>query len=210
MVLVEEARYHFGWLLQQVGAPPSGEQRHLASVVQEDEHQLFCLVHVDDIGVAIRAVAGKDPDHQIDYREYYIGNPLETLIRDVDRQHERLWPALQALFRNHESWGHPAVIEGWALRPAYVHALQGDISGLFLLADEALIERRVRASDFSQGASDVALMVRRYCQRSFWYNAYLRDEADRLDLKALRVSDEMRPDDIVDACLDLLSSNMIA
>jgi len=46
------------------------------------------------------------------------------------------------------------VIEGYALRPSYVHTLTGDVSGVFLLADEELIEQRVRASEFSEGASN--------------------------------------------------------
>ena len=63
------------------------------------------------------------------------------------------------LIQKHEAWGHPVVIEGWSLRPSYVHSLTGDVSGVFLLAGEALIEKRVRSSDFSEGASNVALMI---------------------------------------------------
>jgi hypothetical protein len=116
-----------------------------------------------------------------------------------------LWPALRTLIQNHEAWGHPLVIEGYALRPAYVHTLAGDVSGVFLLADEALIEKRVRSSDFSEGASNVALMIERYCARSFWYNAMLREQVSQLGLKALEISDGMRPEEIVDGCLNLLA-----
>jgi hypothetical protein len=45
--------------------------------------------------------------------------------------------------QKHEAWGHPVVIEGYALRPSYVRSLTGDVSGVFLLAEEALIEKRV-------------------------------------------------------------------
>jgi hypothetical protein len=76
---------------------------------------------------------------------------------------------------------------------------------LFLLADEALIEKRVRSSDFSEGASSVELMIERFCERSYWYNAYLRGEVARLGLKALEISDGMRPEEVVDECLSLLS-----
>jgi 2-phosphoglycerate kinase len=164
----------------------------------------YSSISTDDIGVAIGSVTMTDR-YPIDYREYYIVNSKEKLIQDVNNQHERLWPALRTLIQNHEAWGHPVVIEGWALRPSYVHSLTGDVSGLFLLADEALIERRVRSSDFSKGASNVALMIERYCERSFWYNAYLRDEVTRLGLKALVISDGMRPEEVVDECLSLLS-----
>ena len=164
----------------------------------------YSSISADDIGVAIGSVTMTDRP-PIDYREYYIVNSKEKLIQDVNNQHERLWPALRTLIQNHEAWGHPVVIEGWALRPSYVHSLSGDVSGVFLLADEALIEKRVRASDFSEGASNVELMIERYCERSFWYNAHLEAEVTRLGLKALVISDGMRPEEVVDACLSLLS-----
>jgi 2-phosphoglycerate kinase len=164
----------------------------------------YSSLSTDDVGVAIGAVRKRD-QHPIDYREYYIVNSLQTLIQDLNEGHEALWPALRTIVQNHEAWGHPLVIEGWALRPSFVHSLAGDVSGVFLLADEALIEKRVRSSDFSEGASDVALMIERYCARSFWYNAMLRAEVARLGLKALVISDGMRTEEIVDQCLSLLS-----
>jgi 2-phosphoglycerate kinase len=165
----------------------------------------YSSISADDIGIAIGSVMKRDRHPEIDYREYYVVNSKEELIQDANNQHERLWPALRTLIQKHEAWGHPAVIEGWALRPSYVHSLTGDVSGVFLLADKALIEQQVRASDFSEGASNPALMIERFCERSFWYNAYLRDEVARLGLKALEISDGMRPEEVVDECLGLLS-----
>ena len=164
----------------------------------------YSSISTDDIGMAVGAVTTKDRD-PIDYREYYIVNSTEQLIRDINNGHKTLWPALRTIIQNHADLSHPLVIEGWALRPSYVHALSGDISGVFLLADKALIEKRVRSSDFSAGASDVELMIERYCARSYWYNAHLEDEVMRLGLKSLVISDEMQPEEIVDACLSLLS-----
>jgi 2-phosphoglycerate kinase len=166
----------------------------------------YSSISTDDIGAAIGSVTMTDR-HPIDYREYYIANSKEKLIQDANNQHEALWPALRTLFQNHQAWGHPVVIEGWALRPSYVHSLSGDVSGLFLLADDALIEMRVRSSGFSKGASNVALMIERYLERSLWYNAYLRDEVTRLGLKALAISDGMQPEEIVDGCLSLLCAS---
>ena len=164
----------------------------------------YSSVSADDIAIAIGSVTMSDR-HPIDYREYYIVNSKEKLIEDVNRSHERLWPALLALIQKHEASGHPMVIEGWALRPSHVHSLSGDVSGLFLLADDALIEKRVRSSSFSEGASNVELMIERYCERSLWYNAYLRDEVTRLGLKALGISDGVRPEEIAGECLSLLA-----
>jgi 2-phosphoglycerate kinase len=166
----------------------------------------YSTLSTDDVGVAIGAVTERERP-PIDYREYYIVNSAQALVQDLNEGHERLWPALRAIIQNHATWGHPLVIEGYALRPAYVHGLSDDVSGVFLVADEALLEKRVRASDFSRGASDVQTMIERYCERSFWYNTMLRNEVARLGLKALEVSDGMSPDEIVDACLDLLSQD---
>jgi hypothetical protein len=100
------------------------------------------------------------------------------------------------------------VIEGWALRPPYVCSLSGDVSGLFLLADESLIKKRAHSSNFSEGAANVELVIERYCERSFWFNAYLRDKVMRLGLKALMISDKMTPNEIVDECMNLLDRDI--
>jgi 2-phosphoglycerate kinase len=164
----------------------------------------YSSISTDDIGVAVGAMTKRDQP-EIDYREYYIVNSLEELIQDANAGHERKWPAYRAVIHRHATWDYPLVIEGYALRPSRVHTLTGDVSGVFLLADEALIEKRVRASDFSEGASNVELMIERYCARSIWHNAMLREEVARLGLKALEISDGMRPEEIVDECLRLLS-----
>jgi len=164
----------------------------------------YSSISTDDIGVAIGAMTQSDRP-EIDYREYYIVNSAQQLIQDIDQGHERKWPALRAVIQRHETWDHPLVIEGYSLRPAYVHSLTGDVSGVFMVADEALIEKRVRSSNFSQGASDAQTMIERYCARSFWYNAMLREETARLGLKTLEISDGMPPEEIVDRCLGLLA-----
>ena len=93
------------------------------------------------------------------------------------------------------------------MRPSYISQLSGDISGLFLLSDDALIEERTRSSDFSEGASDEETMIQRYLERSLWYNAQLRDQVVRLGLKAISISLEMRPEEIADECMRLLITN---
>jgi 2-phosphoglycerate kinase len=166
----------------------------------------YSSISTDDIGVAIGAMTKTDRP-ETDYREYYIVNSLEELIRDINAGHERKWPAARAVIQRHEAWDHPLVIEGYALRPSYIHSLTGDVSGVFLLADEALIEKRVRSSGFSEGASNVELVIQRYCARSFWYNAMLREEAARLGLNALEIAEGMRPEEIAGECLRTLSEH---
>ncbi len=170
----------------------------------------YDCISTDDIGAAIASVT--DPvSHPAfhymgnrDFREYYITSHPNDLIRDINRQHEALWPALLTLVRNHSTWANAAIIEGWALRPEYVARLSGDISGLFLLADAALIEARIRFSYFSRGASDEERMIQRYLERSLWYNARIREQVGNLGLKSVSISVDKTPNEIARACLQEL------
>lgn len=170
----------------------------------------YACISTDDIGAAVASVtnpASHPAFHYMgghDYREYYIVNNRGKLISDINRQHESLWPAVRTIFENHAHWGSPVVIEGWALRPSYVTQLSGNISGLFILADEELIASRTCSSDFSTGASDEEKMIQRYIERSLWYNSFLREQVGRLSLKSISVSLEMQPDQIADRCIRLL------
>ena len=173
----------------------------------------YDCISTDDIGAAIASVTDRDShpafhymEHD-DYREYYVTSSRDELIRDINNQHEALWPALRTLFRNHSTWSTDTVVEGWALRPEYVSRLSGDIAGLFLLSDEALIEERTRSSDFSQGASDKEEMIRRYLDRSLWYNAHLRDQVERLGLRAISITSKMPPQEIADEIFRVLMPN---
>jgi 2-phosphoglycerate kinase len=189
------------------GAPMIGKTtvaREIACRLQYD------CISTDDIGAAIASVtnpASHPAFHYMgnrDFREYYIASQPNDLIRDINRQHEALWPALLSLFQNHSTWASAAIIEGWALRPEYVARLSGDISGLFLLADAALIEARIRSSEFSRGASDEEMMIQRYLERSLWYNTRIREQIADLGLKSVSISVNKTPSEIVSACLEEL------
>jgi 2-phosphoglycerate kinase len=150
-------------------------------------------ISTDDIGAAITAAtdASTHPEFHymgaMDYRDYYATTDVETLIRHSDDQHAALWPAIRALFQNHESWGNPIVIEGWALRPGYVAELSGSISGVFLTADDDLIEDRVRCSAFCAGAPHQQAILNSYLERSLRYNAELRQQVSELGLPQIRI-----------------------
>jgi len=192
------------------GAPMLGKTsiaRIIACQLQYD------CVSTDDIGAAIASVtesASHAAFHYMgdrDFREYYVTSSKDDLIRDINNQHEALWPALLTLFRNHSTWGSAAIIEGWALRPDHVSRLSGDIAGLFLLADDALIEERIRSSGFSDGASDEETMIQRYLERSLWYNAQIREQVVRLGLGSIPISSGMRSEEIADQCMRVLVTN---
>jgi 2-phosphoglycerate kinase len=189
------------------GTPMVGKStvgRILASRLQ------YQCVSTDDIGAAITAVTDAATHPQFhymgtqDYRDYYATTEMPKLIRDMERQHAALWPALRVLFQNHMTWGVPIIIEGWALRPNCVAELSGDIGGVFLMADDALVESRVRSSDFSAGAKDREAMLLRYIERSRRYSSAIQDDVSRLGLVGITISAEMKPDEIADECIRAL------
>jgi len=167
-------------------------------------------ISTDDIGAAITAVTDGELYPRFhymsghDHRDYYTRTGMNTQIRDINAYHAALWPALRVLINNHATWGNPLVIEGWALRPAYMAGLRGDVAGLFLLADDALIEQRALDSPFTDGAADRALMVRRYVERSRRYTSEIRSEITRLGLSAITVTHMLKPKDIAEECMRVL------
>lgn len=170
----------------------------------------YMCISTDDFGAAIAAVttpATHPAFHYmggLDHHEYYISRDVDELVEDIDACHEALWPAVEIVVRHHSTWAQPAIIEGWALRPDYVAHLAGNVAGLFLLCDDALIEQRVRANPFSEGASDRELMISRYLHRSIRYSAHLRERVSALRLHSIGINAEMRPEEIADGCLELL------
>jgi 2-phosphoglycerate kinase len=170
----------------------------------------YGLISTDDIGAGIAAVT--DPSshpafhymENLDYREYYIEKNNSELILDINNQHQELWPALLKLFENHSTWDSETIIEGWALRPSYVSNLTGDISGIFLLSEDSLIEKRIRANSFSTGSSDPEKMIQNYLERSLWYNRLIRDQVIQMGLNKMSIYEGMEPDFIADECMKKL------
>lgn len=167
----------------------------------------YGVISTDDIGQAIEAVttaASHPAMHRMagqDYREYYVTRSVEQLVAEADQRHAAMRPALERVIRAHAGWGTPMVMEGWALLPEAVAALaDATIRSIWLVADEALLERRVRQDDFWRGASDEEAMIRHFLGRSLAYNARIHEEANRLALAVVRVSAEQTPEMLVDRC----------
>lgn len=167
-----------------------------------------CL-SIDDIGQAINVVteATVQPAFHYmdgwDFREYYIANPLEKLIVDAQRYGEALWPALARIIANHAAWGHPIVIEGWALYPQHVADVLGrHVDACWLVAGEEVLERRIHANTgFTQEASNPAVMIRQFCARSRWYDAYIRTAATATHQHIIEVDGADTVDEVLARCL---------
>jgi 2-phosphoglycerate kinase len=184
------------------GAPQCGKStvaRRLAAKLGHD------LLATDDLGVAARALTSSQshPDlHAMfrgDYREYYVRHTPDELWRDALRSHKALWPGIQRIVLNRLEWGHPCVVEGWALLPDLIQALPAEgMAAFWLVVDQEILAARVRADEsFHAGASDPERMVQNFLERSRRYNQHLLASQGRTAGRVLRVAAGQTPDDIV-------------
>jgi 2-phosphoglycerate kinase len=191
------------------GAPKSGKStfaRELAARLRYD------TVSGDDLASAARAVTTRQshpelhPMAGLDYREYYIGRPLDALWDDAMRLHRAVWKLIVNVANERASWGRPAVVEGWSILPELVVSSDlVDARGLWLLVEEDVFERRVRdVAVFYEGASDEDLLIRGFAERSRMHNRFLGAEAAKHGVPTLLAG----PDDTVaglcDRALELL------
>ena len=102
--------------------------------------------------------------------------------------------------------GTEIIIEGWALRPIFISRLTCDISGVFLIADDSLLENRIKASAFCNGSLDPEIMTQKYLERSIWFNRLVKDQVTQLGLNSINVSEDMGEGEIADLCMRLLSA----
>ena len=98
----------------------------------------------------------------------------------------------------------PKIVETVSKSQAPLAELSGDIAGVFLLADDALIDSRVRSSGFSAGANNREAMLCNYLKRSIWYSAERKDEVSRLGLATVQVTEDTKSDEIADECIRVL------
>jgi 2-phosphoglycerate kinase len=171
----------------------------------------YSSVSTDDIGQAIEAVtspASHPALHRMagqDYREYYVTRSIEQLVADAEERHAALWPSLQRVILAHAHWGTPIVMEGWALDPDRVGRLQvSDVGSVWLLAEDGLLEQRVRQCGFWRGASDEDLMIRRFLERSLICNARTRQAAERLGMPVVMASKHELPQALMERCCDCM------
>jgi 2-phosphoglycerate kinase len=152
-------RSHIPHVLLLGGAPSSGKStlaRHVGLSLGCD------VVSTDDISCGARAMTTPEthpalhPMAGVDYRRYYVERSPDDVWNESLAAHRALWPAVRDVIAARRSFGRPAVVEGWALLPALVSTLDTALlRAVYLVADDALYERRVRAQEpFYRGASD--------------------------------------------------------
>lgn len=149
---------------------------------------------VDDLLTAIKAVTtpqshpGLHVMPQRDSIEYFTTSSVAQLIEDASLQHEATWPAIEKLVRKRARWGPPVVIDGWALRPRSVAALELDsVTSFWIVADPNVLEERERANAaYFDQSPDPERMLQNFLGRSLWYNNLIEQQATECGLHILR------------------------
>lgn len=166
----------------------------------------FACISTDDVGESIRAQTDDDilnPMKGFDYREYYILKTKEQLILETEKQHSANWPSVLAVLNAHLNWGKPVVFEGWNFYPKWVNDIKDSdkIESIWFIANEALLKDRISNNKtFFLGASNPDIMIKKFLQRSIWYNNKIYQQAKDCNFKVIEIAQDMTIEEILSQC----------
>ncbi len=139
---------------------------------------------------------------------HYSTRAPEALIRSVTRHYESMWPMICELIetRAADAAGAGLVLEGSALLPERAAPLLGGgVAGLWLAADEALIEARMRReSRFEAADAAGRALIEAFLERARRYQREMLAAVARLGLPLLEVRADEPVGALAGRALDLL------
>lgn len=146
------------------------------------------------------------PPHVV---EHYGTLAPAALIASVMRHYEGMWPMVRELIltRAADAAAAGLVLEGSALLPALVSKLDRDgVAALWLTADEALLEARMRAeSGYAEADADGRALINAFLERTRRYQRVTIESAVRLGLPTLEVRAGEPVEALADRALALVS-----
>jgi len=130
------------------------------------------------------------PPHVIDY---YASHDQDFLLADVVRHYRQtIWPMASELIRAHTEVDAQTclVLEGSALVPDRVATLDNPrVAALYLTTNRDTFRRRMYASsDYADHDAHGRALIDTFLQRTWNFDAWMRDEVDRLGLPLLHVT----------------------
>ena len=139
--------------------------------------------------------------------EHYATLTVDELIDSVLAHYERLWPRIEELVAEHATTGPGLVLEGSALWPERVAALDvPHTAAVWLTAGEDVVRARIRAGGRYDGASQgERLLMDKFLARSVRYQELMVEAADRLGLPRVDVGHGSSVSEVADAVLAQLS-----
>jgi len=185
------------------GSPMSGKTTLALKLAAKYE---YGCVSTDDIGEIVGTVADINPMKGFDYREYYVNKSIGDLINDTYRYHRSIWPSIKHLIEIHSNWSTPIIIEGWAIYPNLVKAIESEnVKTIWLVSDSDVLEERlINKKDFYKGSSCEKAMVTNYLQRSIWHNEKIFNEVIELDDDYIRVTKDLPEEQLVGMAIEIL------
>ena len=191
------------------GAPGSGKSTLGRALAAELGHG---SLSGDDLAIATRSVTTPEDHPELHlsgsagHVTYFTNSPPEKLIQDAQDLEHAMWPVLDRVASAHLQTRDGVVIDWWLLRPEAVSAMTCDrVTSLWLHIDPDLLwERERRNTSFLGDSPDPERMLDNFMARSIWRNDLIEEQATRLELPLLRISDQTVRQLTVEA-LDLLT-----
>jgi len=148
---------------------------------------------IDDLVTAVQAVTTPETHPGLhlmwnrSYLDYFTNSSIEKLKADTVKQHEAVWPFVRRVIRKHALGGAAIVIDGWHLWPDKVSQLQVENiwAGWIIAAPAVLEERERRNLEWPQGSSDPDKMLANFISRSLWFNGWMEEQANELQMNIL-------------------------
>ena len=164
---------------------------------------------VDDLVTTVQAVTtpkthpGLHLMWKTSYLDYFTNSSIEKLKADAVKQHEAAWPFIRRVIRKHALGGAPIVIDGWHLWPDKVSQLQMENiwAGWIIAAPAVLKERERNNLEWLQGSSDPDLMLANFISRSLWFNSWMEEQANELQMNILSQRGETSVDELCEMIL---------
>jgi 2-phosphoglycerate kinase len=123
--------------------------------------------------------------------EYYSRLTDETIYWFLRVHHENIWPTVEHKIMSELNLGGRFVVEGSALRPEMISALDcSDLLIVGLYADSDFLRIRMEAeSHYTEQSEHRKMLISRFVARSLRDNDQMIEEARRLGLRLIDVTD---------------------
>jgi len=166
----------------------------------------YSCVSTDDLTTAVRAMTVDDsvlnPALGRTWEEYYLAEPVDKLVADLVRQHERFQPAVLAVVREHLRYSGPVVLEGWCAYPRWFAQRDPRVATLWLIAEPAvLLERMQNDWSFFPECPRRAELLEKFLARSIVHCRMVEDQALATGQQIVRVARDTTLPELLATCL---------
>ena len=185
------------------GSPMIGKSTSAISLAAK---LLYSCISTDDIGEVLQTISDINPMRDQNYLDYYAYNKKAKLIEDIVEYHKRLEPAISRLIDIHSTWGHPLIIEGWALYPKNYKVERNNVFSIWLIADSNLLRSRLIMNEgFYSNAKEPEKFTENYLYRSEWHNKTILEQCKTEKQNYLLVKEESTIDEIIFFILSMIN-----